>query len=452
LITTIRSDRQRRTDGPGVPPGVLRFHPLGPGRAMQYHAIHSSEVTLGRTAECTIQVDDNEVSRVHARLERSKGYWQVVDNDSTNGTFLNGERIVAHPLGGGELIRLGGTFFRFFSQGLSPGSRSYEVSAGPIVAGPAFDELWEILDRAAGSALSVLVHGETGTGKELIASYLHQRGPRREQPFVPVNCAAIPRDLFESELFGHVKGAFTGAVGDKLGLLRTSSGGTLFLDEIGELPLECQAKLLRFLQDRQVWPVGSTRSYEVDIHLVCATNRDLEQLVREDLFRADLYARLADLVIGLPALRKRLEDIPLLVELFLRKHGDGQVRDITPQALEHLCLQRWPFNVRELESTVRRAMLFAASAAVLEVEHFAEKVVGPKLSETVVPARRPSVAAAPTPPPPEDVEDPRARRIKDALQRYEGDVDQVAAELGISRSQLYRRAQKFGINVALYRR
>ncbi len=436
---------------------------------MRYIVLAMPEVTLGRSTECDIHVDDDEASRVHAQLDRSKGYWQLTDQDSTNGVFLNGQRISSHPLVGGELFRIGGTFFRFFSRGISPESRDYKVPEGPFVAGPAFDGFWEILDRAAKSDLTVLVHGETGTGKELIASFLHEQGERRCGTFVPVNCAAIPRNLFESELFGHVKGSFSGATSDKLGLLRHASGGTLFLDEIGELPLDCQAKLLRFLQDRTVWPVGSTRSYKVDTRLVCATNRDLERLVHDELFRADLYARVAELVIGLPPLRERREDIPLLVEHFLRKHGEGEDWGVTAPAMEHLCLQRWRFNVRQLETATRRAMLFAGRAGTLEVEHFVEKVWGPKLScagtegspgrastpapKNVAPEGAEETPAEPEPasatPPPED---PRIQRITDVLERHQGNVNEAADELGISRSQLYRRAKKLGINVAHFRR
>ena len=430
---------------------------------MRYISLTGSEATIGRSESCDVHVDDNEASRVHARLDHAKRYWELVDNDSTNGLFLNGKRITEYPLAGGEVIRIGSTFYRFFINGIASRSQVFRVKAGPIVAGPAFDEFWEVLDRAALSDLSVLVHGETGTGKELIASYMHENGARNNGPFVPVNCAAVPHDLFESELFGHAKGAFTGATADKLGLLRKATGGTLFLDEIGELPGDCQAKLLRFLQDRQVWPVGAAKSYEVDIRLVCATNRDLEQLCTAGEFRSDLYARLADLELRLPALRKRVEDIPLLVAHFLGKHGDGQDFEIDAKALEHLCTQRWPYNIRELESTIRRAILFAGDTRVLEIDHLVGKVARPKFTpmETVLPTRRRDTVeteerseldGATPPAGARPVEDPRAMRLRNALIRHEGNANEAAAELGISRSQLYRRAKKFGIDVAHYRK
>ncbi len=473
LKTTIRSTKRSKKGGESQhPPGLLQFAPMGPGRSMRYIALTGTEVTIGRSETCDIHVEDSEASRLHARVSRSKRYWELIDNDSTNGVYLNGKRITEYPLAGGEVIRIGSTFYRFFVQGIASRSQVFRIKSGPIVAGPAFDEFWEVLDRAALSKLSVLVHGETGTGKELIASYMHENGGRASEPFVPVNCAAIPHDLFESELFGHGKGAFTGATSDKLGLIRKASGGTLFLDEVGELPQDCQAKLLRFLQDRQVWPVGATASHEVDIRLVCATNRDLEQLSADGVFRSDLYARLADLELRLPALRKRLEDVPLLVEHFLRKHGDGEEFEIGAKAIEHLCIQRWPYNIRELESTIRRAILFAGEARNLEVEHLVGKVARPRFTpmETVVPVRQQgqggeggASAVDPTKETwpadawvsakdAEAVEDPRAMRLKAALVRHEGNANEAAAELGISRSQLYRRAKKFGIDVAHYRR
>jgi len=457
LGTTSRSD----TRGPGL----LRFHPLGTGRVMRYVALRSPELTLGRSLDCGFHVDDGEASRVHARLEGSKGYWQIIDNDSTNGLFVNGQRVTTRTLGGGELIRIGETFFRFFARGLSGGSWDYVIPTGPIVAGPAFQDIREVIDRAAGGGAPVLVHGEIGTGKELIASCIHQRSARRDGPFVPVDCGEVPRDIFESALFGREHGAAT----DLPGLLRQAAEGTLFLDEVGELPPGCQTRLLSFILDRQVQPVGSTRSCEADVRLVCATSRDLARFVRDATLLPDLYARLATVVIGLPPLRDRLEDIPLLVEHFLRSHGEGGAWSVTTRAMEHLCLQRWRSNVRELESAVRRAMLSAVSYGIVELEHVIgegarhgvpdTRPMGPIRREQVAAPREELPAAAggvppdrPTVPTSEFPEDPRARKIMLALAHHDGDIGNAAAELGLSRKQLDILVRKLGIDVSLFRR
>ncbi|MDH5641152.1 MAG: sigma-54 dependent transcriptional regulator, partial [Nitrospira sp.] len=230
----------------------------------------------------------------------------------------------------------------------------------PMVgSSPAMLEVYKLVARVAESKSTVLLQGESGTGKELIARAIHANGPRRDKPFIPVNCGALPDALLESEMFGHEKGAFTGAAGTKVGLFESADGGTLFLDEIGDLGKELQVKLLRVMQDQEVRRVGGTTSTRVDVRIIAATNRDLEQLVKEGQFRDDLYYRLKVVPIMLPSLSERRDDIPMLVHHFLQKCAGGvnhAVRGILPETMAILAQYRWPGNVRELENVVERAV------------------------------------------------------------------------------------------------
>ena len=231
----------------------------------------------------------------------------------------------------------------------------------------AIQDVLRKLELVARSKSTVLITGETGTGKELAARAIHARSEQRERPLIKVSCAAIPETLIESELFGHVKGAFTGATANRRGRFALADGGTIFLDEIGTMGLPVQAKLLRVLQEREFEPVGSERTQKVDVRVVAATNRDLTAMVGEGRFLEDFYYRLSVIPIELPPLRDRSEDIPLLVEHFIRKHAQRTGRrtlDIEPAALEQLKAYRWPGNVRELENTIERAVVLVAGAVI----------------------------------------------------------------------------------------
>lgn len=217
-------------------------------------------------------------------------------------------------------------------------------------------ELFQLLGKVAESGTTVLISGESGTGKELAARAIHQASPRRNKPFVAVNCGAIPENLIESELFGHARGAFTGAVGERPGLFEQAGGGTVFLDEIGELPLAMQTRLLRVIQEREVRRVGGSSVKKVDIRLVAASNRDLEQQVKEGGFREDLYYRINVVQVVMPPLRERVEDIPLLVEHLVKKHGGTGVL-VAPDALQALLAYPFPGNVRELENIIERSLV-----------------------------------------------------------------------------------------------
>ncbi|BCS55646.1 sigma-54 dependent transcriptional regulator [Geobacter sp. SVR] len=220
----------------------------------------------------------------------------------------------------------------------------------------AMEKVFELIRKVADTEASILITGESGTGKELVARSIHASSSRRDAPFIAVNCAAIPHNLLESELFGHTKGAFTGAVKNKPGKFQLAEGGTLFLDEVGELPLELQPKLLRALQEKEVEPIGGTQVQKVDVRVVSATNLDTEKALIEGTFREDLYYRLSVIPVSLPALRERRNDIPLLIRHFCHKLG-GQKVTFDKEALDVLCAYAWPGNVRELENTVERLLI-----------------------------------------------------------------------------------------------
>jgi two-component system nitrogen regulation response regulator GlnG len=316
-------------------------------------------------------------------------------------------------------------------------------------------EVFKAIGRVAPTQETVLVTGPSGSGKELVARALHVHSPRASGPFVAINCAAIPSELLESELFGAMKGAFTGAVADRPGKFQAAKGGTLLLDEIGEMPKALQAKLLRVLQSREVSPLGSNRPVPVDVRIVAATNRDLSEAVEEDSFRADLYYRLKVVEIEVPSLAERRDDIPLLAEFFARKAAQesGQpAKSIAPAAMEALASRRWPGNVRELENAVRRAVVharggtlgpadFEAPPAPVSPEEEAsfEEVVRKRL-QAFVAAQGDSgqlhetVLAL--------VERPL---IELALEHTEGNQVKAAKLLGINRNTLHARIEALGI-------
>jgi Nif-specific regulatory protein len=327
-----------------------------------------------------------------------------------------------------------------------------------IGTGPAMAEVFRLMESAAASPISVLIEGETGTGKELVARGIHQASTRAEGAFVAVNCAAVPETLLESQLFGHRRGAFTGATQDQRGLFEAATGGTILLDEIGDMPAAMQAKLLRVLQDGEVVPLGDTRPRRVDVRVISATNRDLHAEVAQRAFREDLYYRVAAFPIRLPPVRERREDIPLLADRFLtaaaaRHHK--RVAGIDPAAMALLAQFDWPGNVRELQNEIERAVALACDGAMVSPEH-----LSPKLGEArVLPS--PDVAAgpddemdggpptAPTAVPIGPLREARtefeAHYIAEALRQNDRNVSRTARVLGLSRVMLQRKMKEFGL-------
>jgi two-component system response regulator HydG len=308
-----------------------------------------------------------------------------------------------------------------------------------IGASAAMQEVYELIARVAATDATVLVTGETGTGKEMVARAIHRRSRRREGPFVALNCAAVPEHLLESELFGHLRGAFTDARVARAGLLSQADGGTLFLDEIGDMPLALQPKLLRALQERAVRPVGGDTEVSFDARVIVATNRDLETAVEERRFRADLYYRINVIHLALPALRARGSDVLLLAQHFLSRfaaQAGKQVTALSSAAAERLLAYSWPGNVRELENCMERAVALARYAQV-HVEDLPEKIRDYRPSHVLLAAEDPSELV-----PMEEVERRYVLRVLDAVG---GNKREAARILGFDRKTLYRKLERYGL-------
>ena len=305
-----------------------------------------------------------------------------------------------------------------------------------IGSSPAMREIFALIKKVAGGRSNVLITGESGTGKEVVARTLHYHGVRAGKPFVPINCTAIPEGLLESELFGHVRGAFTGAHASKMGLFEKANGGTLFLDEIGDMGLGVQAKLLRVLQDREVRPVGGTQSIKVDVRIVAATNKELDAEIEAGRFREDLYYRLNVIPIHIPPLRERPEDVPALVDAFVRKQSGEERRTISPAAMELLAACPWKGNARQLENVIERALALTDSEE-LDVDDL--PIASPVELERPDPSGDLLCAAVEQRLTLRELEDRYVDRI---LESTGGNKVRAAKLLGIDRKTLYRREER----------
>jgi two-component system response regulator HydG len=320
-----------------------------------------------------------------------------------------------------------------WARALSAAIRTQPVFDQIVGQSPAMTKVFRIMGKVAQSSHPVLILGESGTGKELVARAIHYSGPRKDRPFIPVDCGSLVPTLIESELFGYVKGAFTGAVQAKDGLLQIADGGTIFLDEIGELPFDLQSKLLRVLQEKEIRPVGGTKRVSVNVRVLAATNRDLEEAVENGTFRKDLYYRLNVVNIKLPALRERKEDIPEIAARILERLNRDSVtpHQLSPDALKGLMDYPWPGNVRELENSLERAVALTSEPII-------------KLSDlpTQVQSGR-----APTKSPSGDgvvpISDLKRRVIFETLEKFNGDKLKTAAALGIGKTTLYRKLKEY---------
>jgi len=421
------------------------------GRGPEVMKIPRGGVILGRGMERFPggRLIDPRMSREHVEVRRDRGKWVARDMGSRNGTRLDGRPLdgsaVLEP---GTVLRLGGTIVVF---GVYKESQAGADIATLVGSSSAMDDVRAAIAAVAGHDASVLVTGETGTGKEVVASAIHTASGRRGE-FVAVNCGAMSEGVLESELFGHKKGAFTGATGDKRGLFEAADGGTIFLDEVGEMPEALQVKLLRVLETRKVRPVGATAERPIDARVVAATNRDLVDRVRSGDFRSDLYARLAQWPISLPPLRERREDIPELCRALLRRRGEGW-REPALNLLEALMVHTWPLNVRGLNNVLGAAVIGAGDEEELTMTARIEEMLEAEKAMAEAPPdmaslqrTMPTVAALKPPAPTPEVDD-----VRRALAETKGSVAAAARVLGASRQQIYRIVEAEGIDLSAFR-
>lgn len=402
-----------------------------------------------------IALDDARASRHHATFHVSSrtARVRVADEDSRNGTWVNGERVDEAWLEDGDVVRLADSHLLFR---LQPDDDDDGDIPRLIGTAPAIRALRSTLSRVASHEVVVLITGQSGTGKEVAARAIHELSAR-EGPFVAINCAAIPEQLAESQLFGHRAGAFTGASQDREGLFRAAHGGTVFLDEIGDLPTPLQPKLLRALEERAVVPVGATAAVPFDARVVAATNVSLASAIADGEFRGDLYARLAEFEVALPPLRDRREDVLLL----MRDAFDaGELPPMDPELVALLLLHPWPFNVRELRAVARELAVRGGDKEALTAAMVSHRLAAPLDPDVTAPdddgtdpgtttgstagGNRRSTGSGRSAP-------PTREELEAILARCQGNVRAIARETGRSRMQVYRWVEQHGLDLADYR-
>ena len=397
--------------------------------------VERSSITIGSSEACDLTVNDPTVSRMHAELQVTERGFRLIDLQSTNGTYLGSVRIGEIFLEPGTRFRVGQAEIEFVA---SAEDRveillSERDSFGKVLGRSLrMREIFYLLERFASKDVTILLVGETGTGKSLLAQGLHDESPRRGAPFVTVDCGAIAPNLIESELFGHVKGAFTGATADRIGSFEAAHRGTIFLDEVGELPLDQQVKLLRVLESKELRRVGDNEVRHTDIRVIAATNRRLEDEVASDHFRKDLFYRLSVAQIQVPPLRDRREDIPWLAEAFLDNLADQANKPRTSLGMDALSVlmgHAWPGNVRELHNVIHRAWVLC-DGEIGAAELLGAHATHANRSLPYSQAREVFEKAY----------------VLDVLERHEHNVATAAQAAGIQRQSLYRLMKKHGID------
>ncbi len=452
---SIHGDGKAGRTGPRLEPVLVLVLECGRPRAgsVRYRLSDLSVVQLGRGTErraekagteLTVRVPDKWMSSKHARIEPSFGRWMLIDTESKNGSIVDGHTTKRAVLTDGSIIELGHTLFIFFERMpiVEEAPALYELVPDNGVPGitsldPSWQHELERIRQISSSEIPMLVEGESGTGKEVVARAIHTLSDRKGE-FVPVNCGALPENLVESELFGYKKGAFSGAQSDHPGLVRSADGGTLFLDEIGDLPPSSQAALLRVLQEREVMPVGGTRAVPIDLRVVAATHRDLDEMVADQSFRHDLFARLAGFRIAVPPLNERRADLGVLIgalhtRIFPADHPGFEI-----DAARLLLRYPWPLNIRELEQALATAHVLAGAEPV-RAEH---------LPDTVRSGRPPG---APRPIVLSEMDQKVRDQVVAALREHQGNVSAVARALDKDRKQIQRWIKRFALDPSTYR-
>ncbi len=406
-------------------PAGVKFFPLQQGTN-----------TLGKGISCDIKIEDAYVSEVHAKLICEDSKVLIYDLQSTNGTYVNGLKIKEVELDEKSIIKIGESELCLELKTHSQKIKELSTNAfGPFVGkSKVMRELYALIQQIASTSAPVCIFGETGTGKELVARSLHDLSDRKEKAWVALNCGSIAKELIQSELFGHEKGAFTGAQQQHKGVFEQAKGGTLFLDEIAELPLDLQTSLLRVLETGKIRRVGGTQEVPVDVRIVCATHQDLARLVSEKKFREDLFFRLHVLPLYLAPLRERKEDIPLLANYFLQQFLPSHRKlSFSPETLNFLGEQKWPGNVREFKNAIQRAVIMAKQE-VLEPSHFG--FLTNKGNSDISPT--PSLPSS-------SLQDIEKQVILKELERQKDNRLATAKALGISKSTLYEKLKGYGI-------
>jgi len=413
-------------------------------------------IRIGTNERNQLVLTDNTVSRFHCEIRLQGEEYVLVDRESTNGTYageLRLREVVLYPncelLIGNSLVR-----FEPMVEQIPVFPIARNSYAGLVGGSPRMREVYGVIEKVAGSELTVLIEGETGTGKELIARAVHDRSRRAKSPLVIFDCSAFPENLLESELFGHEKGAFSGAIRTHKGVFERADGGTLFLDELGELPLNLQPKFLRALENGEIRRVGGERAVKVDVRVVAATNRNVATLVEEGKFRQDLFYRLAKVRLPLPGLRERMDDLPMLIDHFLtelRKRGDvpARVAGFAPSALDALRQYDWPGNVRELRNVVERA------AAFVEGERIQVEDLPSDLQARLGHSEPLGLPAFTQFDPDENLKDAKERMVAlfereylvKLLERHNMNISRVARDAGIDRRHVYRLLKKYEIDI-----
>ncbi len=326
---------------------------------VQKFDLDKSETIIGSSRTADIRIQDPYVSKTHVLIQNKAGTYFLKDLSSTNGSFINHTRVKDSELKPMSYIRIGKTMLQFV---MFPKQKPNIHFHGMVSHNPIMQNLFQSLKKIAEAQTTVLILGETGTGKELVAKAIHKLSSRRRRPLITINCAAIPKELIESELFGHVAGAFTGAERPRQGHFLAANGGTLFLDEIGEMPLDLQPKLLRVLEQRELRPLGSEKIKKVDVRIIAATHRNLSRMVHRGEFREDLFYRLNLIPIHIPPLKTRKDDIPILCKHFLKE------TELSAKALKMLVNHEWPGNIRELKNVLDRAKILSNGYLITEKE------------------------------------------------------------------------------------
>lgn len=402
---------------------------IGGGR--QKRSFTAAEVTIGQHPACEFLIKDPYISKRHCKLVNQDGILKLLDLASTNGTFLDGVRVGQTIIGRYGSFKIGQTRIdcRVLKTTEKIGKGKNDRMGSMVGRSKPMRGIFRLIERVASSDSSVLVTGESGTGKELVAREIHNFSPRRKGPFVAINCGAMPATIIESQLFGHERGAFTGAVERAPGLFEQAKGGTLFLDEIGEMPIEIQTRFLRVLETRTVRRVGGREEIEVNARVIAATNKDLRQLVSEKKFREDLFFRLYIVPVEIPPLRDRPDDIKALADFFIgaTPKGVGKVH-FTEKALAKLLRHNWPGNVRELKNTLERSIFFARKNLI-----DADDLKFIPVDDTIRAAN--------------SLKESEREFISSVLNNSFGNLSKAARKLGVSRTTLQKKIKRMAISI-----